>query len=75
MNDLPIGAQIYLALGLDKSSRLRRRAATLVARYVKEFHLYGWNPGYDHFVKVCRRFKLGDFAQALQAHYPPRSER
>ncbi len=70
---MPMGAQIFLALELDKASKLRQRAATLVARYVNEFHLYGWNPGYTQFVKVCRRFKLGDFAEALQVYFPPKS--
>jgi hypothetical protein len=72
---LSVGAEIFLALELDKASKLRQRAATLVSRYVMEFHNYGWNPGYEQFAKVCRRFHLGDFAMALQVHYPVKTDR
>lgn len=70
-SDLPVGAQIFLALNLDKASFLRKCAATIVARYVMEFHKYGYNPGYETFNKMCKRFRLGDFVMALQIHYPP----
>lgn len=72
-NPLPVAAQIYLALGLDHAPLIRQLAATIVARYVMEFHRYGYNPGCESMRRICLRFRLGDFAMALQVHFPPKS--
>ena len=70
--NLPIAAEIYLALDLHKAPKIRQYAATLVTRYIMELNRYGYNPGYESMIKLCNRFRLGDYREALQVHFPPR---
>lgn len=72
-NSLPMAAQIAIALNLHKAPQLRQIALTVVARYIKEFHLYGVyteKDSFKNYMKLCKRFKLNDFACAMQAHFP-----
>lgn len=67
--------EIFFALGMDKTNKLRKAAAYVVGRYVYEFNTFGCcseGGSYASFKRICKRFKLGDWAMALMAHYPIR---
>lgn len=69
-------AEIYLAMHLDKRPTLARIAACILTRYVLEMHRYGeFTVAVNGITKLAKRFRLGDYACALHAHYPPRSIR
>jgi hypothetical protein len=72
MNDkLPIYTEIALALNVHKWPRLRQVACTVATRQIFELHKYGRFPaGMKLLDKLCKRWKLGDYACAMQAHYP-----
>ncbi len=76
MNDkLSVACQIYLALELDKVPIIRQLAATVVTRYIMEFHRYGVytdKSEWKDFYKIRSRFKLNDYVEALKVHYPPK---
>ena len=66
-----IETQIYLALGLDKASALRKIAATVAYRYWMEMHRYGsFKANEDDLGRLIKRFHLGDWICAISAHYP-----
>ncbi len=68
---LPVGAEIYLALGVDRSPAIRRIAATVAFRYLMELHRYGYvEDTQRQIIRICRRFRLGDFIAACAVHYP-----
>ena len=66
-----IETQIFLALGLDKASTIRKIAATVAYRYWMEMHRNGWfKANQDSLTRIIVRFRLGDWICALSAHYP-----
>lgn len=66
-----IETQIYLALGLDKASQLRKIAACVAYRYWMEMHRYGeFSANIRSLERIAKRFRLGDWICALSAHYP-----
>lgn len=71
--ELPVGAEIFLALGLDKAPAIRKIAATVTFRYLMELHRYGYVADTQREIeRICRRFRLGDFIAACSVHYPCR---
>lgn len=70
-NDMPVAAQIFLAVGLDKAPAIRRIAATVASRYWMEMHRYGEiADNCRQLDRLMKRFRLGDFIVALSVHYP-----
>lgn len=64
-------AEIYLALGIDKSPAIRRIAACVAFRYWMEMHRYGeFQANIHQLERLMKRFRLGDFILAVSAHYP-----
>ena len=65
--------KIYLALGLDKATTIRRMAAHVACVYWMEMHRYGEIDGnIKSMERICKRFHVGDFICALAPHYPIR---
>ncbi len=65
--------EIYLALGLDKSPKLRRIAACIAATLWLEMHHHGeFSANVQSLKRLIKRWRLGDYICALSAHYPVR---
>jgi hypothetical protein len=72
-SNMNVGAEIFLALGLDHAPAIRKIAATVVFRYLMELHRYGYvDDTQKQIIRICRRFGLGDFIMACAVHYPCR---
>lgn len=57
--------QIAIYFGVHEMRGLRAAASVLVARYAREYRLYGYNPGLERVPAICQRWRLGDFYYAL----------
>lgn len=70
MNELSISAKIAFALGAHKWPHLRQIALSIAAKQIMELHQYGrFKAGMDLLDRVSKRWKLGNFVSAMQAHY------
>lgn len=71
--NLEKAVQCYLACEIDRKPQLVRIAACILSRYVFEMHRYGeFQAACDEINKLMKRFRLGDYACALFANYPPK---
>jgi hypothetical protein len=70
-NEPSIPATIAFALGARNWSHLRQIALSIATKQIMELHQYGrFSAGMELLNRVSKRWKLGNYVCAMQAHYP-----
>lgn len=66
-----VAAEIWLAIGADKWTTLRKTAALVAYDYLIEQHKTGYFSPYQNMIdRLAKRWQIGDWLCALSAHYP-----